>query len=111
MALTFGAAISDRVNHGSAASLDSLAAFTMLFWVYPTTLTGSRALWDKGSVVAPFLPLDPGNPDELRVRINQATSATEYVTNNANLTTNKWWFIAVTYDSAVTPRHRILLGD
>jgi len=112
MALTFGAALTDRVNHGSDASLDDLSTFTILLWIYPTTLTANRSLWSKTPFGdPPFFALGILAADELRVKINQAGGATEYETNNANLTINKWWFVGLDYDSGDATRHRIYRGD
>src|SRR3990172_9975904 len=115
MSLVFGAATSDRVNHGAAASLDPTAAWTYAWWFYFTTLTQYRTFWRKG-IAGPTnrraCYID-GPSDEIAVEISRATSDSIYLTNNANLTTNKWWFIAVTFDESAGAgeAHNIYLGD
>jgi hypothetical protein len=49
--------------------------------------------------------------DELRIRVAQSTTHTEYQTDNANCAANKWWFIAADYDVGGASRHHIYRGD
>jgi hypothetical protein len=101
--LTFGAATSDRVNHGSAASLDNLDPFSYALWVYPTTVTGNRIIIAKssaaGSPNGKFLGFE-GASTRIQFIVDRVTTDTNYVTNLTALTTNKWWFVAVTFNSA-----------
>jgi hypothetical protein len=48
-ALTFGAATSDLVNCGAAASLNNLLLWTFLAWIYPTTFTNNRWFFQKNA--------------------------------------------------------------
>jgi hypothetical protein len=100
--LTFGAATTDRVNHGSAASLDNLDPLTYALWVYPTTVTGNRSIIAKssaaGSPNGKALGFD-GASTRLQFIVDRVTTDTNYVTNLSALTTNKWCFIAVTFNS------------
>lgn len=100
-ALTFGAATTDVVNHGSDASLDNLNPFTWAAWIFPTTLTNARIILSKataGSVGKQFAV--NGTAGDVSVRVNRPTD-TVYITNDTPLaTTSKWYFIAATFDSA-----------
>lgn len=110
MALTFGAATSDRVVCGSAASLDNLDPFTVLAWVYPTTLTAGRRVFEKLTTDNNVrLNLAAGNVRFIRAR---ATTSTDYITNSTPLSaTNSWIFFALTYASASTPTTHIYTGN
>ena len=114
--LTFGAATTDSVNHGSNASLDNLATWTVVMWVYPTTLTAGRVYFNK-------LEAAPDNgrrrclvdtaTDEVSCQVRENDLLANYITNNANLTVNKWWFIAATFDlnAAAGESFNIYVGD
>ena len=101
--LTFGAATSDRVNHGSGSTLDNLDPFTWMAWVRPTTLTDARAIIVKddnsgGSLKHLRLLGTAGNVQAFTTR---ATQNTRYETNDTPLSAlNAWVFIAVVYNSA-----------
>jgi hypothetical protein len=103
MALTFGALTTDRVVHGSDASLDNLDPFTCALWVYPTTVTGNRVFLSKssaaGSPNGKFFGFE-GATTRLQFIQDRVTTDSVYVTNLSALTTNKWWFIAVSFNSA-----------
>lgn len=99
MALTFGGAISDRVDHGSAASLDDLDPYTYLLWVYPTTLTNNRGFVGKGNTTKNFKLNGTGG--NLQIVVARATTSTSYITNDTPLSTlNKWYCIATSFESA-----------
>lgn len=98
ISLTFGAATSDRVDCGSAATLNNLDPFTWMGAVYPTTLTDTRKISTKGGNKRWEISGTAGN---IRLRVAQATTAADYTTNTTPLATlNKWYFIAVSYNSA-----------
>lgn len=110
MALTFGNATSDRVNHASATSLDDLAAWTVVMWVFPTTFTVDRSMWGKqdGAGNGRNSYIIGTGTGECGVYVKRATSFDEAVTNNGVfVTTNQWYFIAQTYDSAASAGSRI----
>lgn len=101
MALTFGGATSDRVNHGSGAALDDLDPFTVILWVYPTTLTAGRRLYSKntaGGAVVKNLRLESGG--NLGTFVSRSGSPNNYLTSDAPLSTDKWHCVAWAFDSA-----------
>lgn len=106
MALTFGAATSDRVDCGSGASIDDLNPFTWLFWCYATNNTANRALGSKESGSnSKRLRLSGtgGSAGNLRVEVVRATTNTDYITNDTPLgTLNTWKCVAITFDSAAS---------
>lgn len=115
-ALTFGAATSDRVDHGSAASLDNLNPLTIIIWHYPTTWTDGRNLYGKRAStnvqdVAISIIVDPTN--KIEVRYQGSTGTWIYSTNTTTFTTNKWWYSAFTFNSAnaAGSRWKIYTGD
>jgi hypothetical protein len=105
MALTFGAATSDRVHVAASSSVNDLSAWTWVLWVYITTLTNFRHFFGKGSGVAGgYRCYEPGggNNDQVRLDLARATTDLGVATDNADLTTNKWWCIAVTFDAGAS---------
>jgi len=103
-ALTFGAATSDRVNHGSAASLDNLAALTAMAWVYPTTLTSSRTIISKyrGSSSIGWRLALSGTGGDISLEWFRTGTDMNYITSDTPLAiTNAWYFVAMTADSTV----------
>jgi hypothetical protein len=105
----------DYIDAGNNSSLNDLSSFTWTLWMKSPNLTTSKALLSKPDNAGnnpSFLHLDTASSDELRVRVAQTTSATEYWTNNANLANDTWYFIAVTYQDTGTGRHKIYVnGD
>lgn len=109
-ALTFGAATSDKVDCGSAANLDNLDPFTALLWIYPTTLTAGRGLFCKGAGSGNLRVIRIEDPDEINV-IVWGSSFGSLATNNANLTVNTWWFVALVFDSAAGTDKHVYVGN
>ena len=109
MALIFGAATSDRVDCGSAASLDNFTVATWLAWLYPTTLTSGRRLFEKDATPIKVWLLS-GTGGNLRLQVAQSTSPANYISNVASIATNTWCFVAATYDQAATPRIHLYSG-
>lgn len=111
-ALTFGAVTSDRVNIGSGTTIDNLNPLTFGCWIYPTTITSGRRIMTKGlgtGTQHSFLVATGGNLDYIRGR---GASQSDYITNSAPIvTTDKWYFVVATYDSAATPAGHIYTGD
>jgi hypothetical protein len=105
MALDFTNAATDRVDHGSAANLDDLDPGTWLFWCKPTGLVNSMALWGKklnGFNFAHRINVaQPVANFEIRATWLAGGGNTTYITNNANLQNDTWYFIAVTFDSSL----------
>jgi hypothetical protein len=99
MSLTFGGAISDRVDCGTYINLPS--TMSVLLWVYPTTLTTFRTYWDKSyGSISKRLHIPGTSSAELRFQFYRNSISQAYRTNNAGITINKWWFIAVTFNVA-----------
>lgn len=106
MALTFGAATSDRVDLG--AGLPPLAAFTILCWLYPTTRTNGRKVWalrmNDGAYAIYWAFGANGIEAEVpRATVNADRASTE------TWTMNKWYCLAITYDD--TNSVQIFRGD
>lgn len=100
MALTNGANTTDRITIAPSASLNGLAATTLLLWIQISTLTNTRTLWGK-------LPLGTfngflrfsGTSGDLQWSHRRTGNAFTYTTNNTPLSTlNKWYCVAATYD-------------
>ena len=114
MALNY-TADNQKVDCGSAAVLDNLDPFTAMMWLYPTSSATLAHLYSKapaggGGVLVLRRNSSPAN-DLLFVR-TRATTTTFYETNDAPLTTsNKWYFVAVSFASASTPVVHIYVGD
>jgi hypothetical protein len=102
-AITLGGATSDRVVVGStAASMNDLAAYTIIIWIYPTTITNGRLLFRKDN--------SPATANRKTIRMTTTASFDAFVTRattsstrqaaNSTLTLNAWNCIAVTYDES-----------
>lgn len=97
MALTFGAVSTDRVDHGSDASIDNLDPFTMMMWCNISTLVNTRYLFGKGLVKRSWLAGTGGN---ITLRVATAGSDLIYTTDDTPLSVDKWHFIAITANSS-----------
>lgn len=99
MALTFGALISDRVDHASDASLDDVDPFTCLMWIKPNTLSqDGRRLFAKANGDDPSMAF-LGNSGNLILRWGRATTGLDYRTNDTPLSANVWQFLAFKIDT------------
>jgi hypothetical protein len=114
MSLELTAASTDRINHGTA--LGGWTVGSWGGWFYPTTLTDFASflfLSSTGGFQAPSMSVR--DTDDIGVGWRRASGGTNllYQTNNAGLTTNKWWFIAVTIDqgAAANSKVKIYVGD
>lgn len=106
MSIKNGGANSDRINCGSGTSLDDLAAFTWMLWVYPTSDTGAQTHISKASAATGRKSFERKSTD-----VNDFDSIVNRVTTNAGATTtgvnrplNAWLFIALSYDGTDGPR-------
>jgi hypothetical protein len=103
-ALTFGAATSDRVNVGTSATLENHTAASYLAWVYTTTDTNSRRIYQKGLFAgngARALSIGAATP-ELSLQVNRATtilSAAANLSNFAAYALNSWVCFAGVHDT------------
>lgn len=112
MALTFGGATSDRVQIAAAASINSLDTKTIYGWFYPTTITADRRLFTK--MTSGFNGWDLAIQDSsgnLNWYVNRAGGNSHQTSSSSPLTTNKWWFVAGTYDVGAAQPTRLYIGD
>lgn len=100
-ALTFGAATSDNATGASQAAL-TLDPFTILVWVFVTTLTNQRVIWSNtGTTTGNRLFRLSGTTGDVQLAVVRATTNTLYTTNNTPLSaTSTWVFLAATFNSA-----------
>ena len=98
MALDFGALTSDRVDHGSGASMDDLDPYTFMCWVFPTAFSNVRAFFQKGDPSRRLMVL--GTAGNLRVLLARATTDTDYRTSGNPMSLNAWNFCASAVDSS-----------
>ena len=99
MALTFGAATSDRVT--LSAGLNNEHAFSVLAWVYKTADTNGRRIWHKGSgnLKTFFLHFAAGGND-FAVFVARATTSSDTISVTGVLPDNEWSCVACTYDES-----------
>jgi hypothetical protein len=113
VSLTFGAATSDRVECGTMGAVNA-TKLSLLDWFYPTTLGNNRSLITKVNAPLGWF-FQQRNATDLRFiwLDTSGGNGANYLTNNAALTVNKWWCVAVTMDQAGTggARAKIYLGD
>ncbi len=99
-----------HVDCGSAANLDNWTALTVLTWIYPTEAAQFTIprIFFKGSKYLATSDIITGN-QQFRLQINRATTNAAAQTVDGALETNKWLFLAGTYDESDGPR--IFKGD
>ena len=99
MSLLFTNNSTDAIDHGSAADIDDLSAFTFWAWVYPTTIASDRFLLTKvdgtgfNGILLKFY--GTGQMSLLRDR---ATTEAACDTATNTVSTNAWQFVAATFD-------------
>lgn len=110
MSLAFDAASTDTVSHGTAVPAHTSCSYAA--WMYFTDLTNLRWMFYvfTGSFQAPGLSLRDPSAAELGVAWRRGGGNTLYVTNNASLTTNKWWYVAFTF-TQTGPDIQVYVGD
>lgn len=103
MALTFGAATSNRVDHGNIASAPT--QFTILVWVNPTTLTTTRRFAGKGGTTG-FINfgLQPTTASQIRLVIDYSTTDATADSATGTVTTGAWQCFAGTFDGTTAPK-------
>jgi hypothetical protein len=104
MPLSFGTAISDRVNCGSGSSVDLLDPFTVMVWARATTAaTGFAAFVQKGGAASGSRRISlvkSGASANVQVGADRATTDLSYISNSTPLVSNVPTFIAYTFNSA-----------
>lgn len=111
MALTFGAAVSDRVDHGSSASLDKTQAsiLTVIMWVMVTTITNNRSFYEKQAAgIGPLLRVQTSGG----IHWNISTGATNSIADvvSGTIVVNEWACLAATYDRSDSQDVRVFKG-
>jgi hypothetical protein len=120
MALVFGALTTDKVDCGSAASLDDIpsAAFTVYAWVYRTANGANQHIFSKDNSFPSGWSLTANNVSgtdgELRFVVFRNTStATDWadaISVSGTIPLNTWTFVAGRYDPATTPQMKLYAG-
>lgn len=106
MALTLGGATSDRITVTAAASINNLAAFAVIAWVFPTTLTDLRMIYskDNGTGSEVFFGLN-GTGGNVQIQVGRATSNANAVSDDTPLSAaNTWHCIAASWDGSTAPK-------
>jgi hypothetical protein len=110
MALLFGGAASDRVDHGSGSTLDDLAsggALTTFAWVYRTGDGANQEIITKDNSYPngfDFIVDNGGGEGELRFVLFRGTTSTDWtdvISAPGAVPLNTWTFVAGTYDSTL----------
>jgi hypothetical protein len=102
----------DRIDFGSAASLDDIPVFTLAAWMKPTSLALTRVLFTKGGSSGKRFRLF-GATSSGSLQFVTAMSATNgsAQTAAATYTINAWQFVAATYDASFNAKiYRMALG-
>ena len=112
MSLLFVAGSADRVACGAGASIGNLSVYTTLCWVYPTSLVNLRRIYNKGIGVhtAHGLALTGTAGDLDFVRGGSTTDISVTSSNTPLSVVNKWYCIAVTINTGVSPNGRMYVG-
>ncbi len=111
MAYTVGAGTGDDIafSTGTTLGADNRSCFVCGWW-YPTTLTATRGYWSAGNTFGAEVDT---TTSELRLRTDNTTDG-QWTTTGANITTNKWWFLAflnATENTGVLSPWRVWVGD
>lgn len=101
MALTFGAATSDRVQ--LPAGLNNLNAFTVLMWSFCTTHTDLRHLFAKGNVGG-RKKAQLNATTTVDFQVTRATTVARALAADNTNELNKWLCWAFTFDDTDGPR-------
>src|SRR6185503_19386634 len=102
MALTFAATSTDRVDSGTASSINNISIGTLLAWVYPTDLvTNNRRMIDKSGTQKLLWVLNDGIRN-YRFGYNRSTSNLNIISQTDYYTQNAWQFLGATWDTSLT---------
>lgn len=104
MSLKFGALLSDRVATTAVGTVaKNLMPFTIVAWVYPTTLSNGRGIFaSMASGSAGGRQWSVRATGALRIVVDMTTTDV-LLTSAAILTTNAWWFVATTVNASFVP--------
>ncbi len=103
----------NNVSAGNITALDSISAFSLSFWINPTSLAVNSAIISKSDFSTKTLfavNTDSTTNSELRVYIANATNDTgsNYLTTSGlGLTNSTWAHIAVVYDGTLSAANRV----
>lgn len=112
-ALSFKGLSGDRVEDVKGTAVTNLGTFTILAWVYATTVTGNTSIWaapDTASQVSACGMRVNDTSGNIRFSCLQTTTGTSYITNDSPVAANTWTFVAGSYDQSATPRHKTYAG-
>jgi hypothetical protein len=104
MALTFGAASSDRVNITNLGGIASNNPFSWCIWLYCTTRTNNRFIIAKNSTSQRAFRFNGtgANLGNVELIVARSVTASSYITNDTPLTANSWLCFVITYDSSAS---------
>lgn len=117
MALELTLGSTDDINIGSAASIDDLpaGAFTILAWVYRASNGDTQGIWaHKGGTDTRFMVRNSSAPTgegQLELKIDRATTDTQYFIAAGSVPLNAWTFVAATYNDALSPEVDLYTGS
>lgn len=112
MAYTFGGATSDDISNMTlavAAGGDN-TAHLVFGWFHPTTLTAGLGFWSCGNTYGSRIA---AATDEIQMDTDNTTDGM-WETTDADITVDKWWFIAwlsCTENTTVVGQWRVWVGD
>lgn len=97
--LNFLLSSTDRVSIPSSASINNLAAFTYIFWIYPNSITATKDITSRvtSSSGVKHLRMIDGSGN-LEGRVRRTTAVSVYTTNDTPLVANTWTYAALTWD-------------
>lgn len=97
--LTFADGSSDRVNFGSASSIDNWSVLTFCAWIKPSALTTNRDIFSKsGRGEKRFRVVNFVGAGQISATINRATVAAEFDSVASTLSSGVWTFLCLRYN-------------
>ena len=99
MALRYGADLNTVSTVTRTAFIDNMDPFTVLLWLYPTTLGAQNRLFFKGATHKFELS---GTTGDVLFERGRATVSTAYETNSAPLVINTHCFLAIALNSGAS---------
>lgn len=111
MARDFSGASTNRIDCGSAASLDDISTLTYCAWIYPTSVTATRPIMQKNGGSGKRLRLNGAvRSGGVQWAIAHATTNADAQAATGTITINTWQFIAATLSSSVPKIYRGVPG-